>query len=894
MFSGWRRRLAAGVMFVLAGVMAGCGGGDESPTTVSGKVAGRALASADGTPVAGATVSAAGKSTTTAADGSYTLDGVPAADRVVVSFAAADYIGAIVPVTVHGDQTTPAHASMVRAAPAMQVDATADATVSAPGSTAAVDLVGNSLVDAATGAAATGSVSVRVTAIDPASDPVSMPGDYQTSTNGTIESFGAIQVQLQDASGRKLNLKPGSTATIRIPLASRSATPPASIPLYYLDETSGRWVQDGTATLKGSAPNAYYEGTVSHFSYWNADMPAETIYVHGCVDDGQGRPIYASVRSIGLDYSGTGYAATGADGKFSVAIRKNGRANIFAEDGINVSNTVEVGPATSDITLTTCLVIDGTPKAPVIVTQPSDYTTDEGSPAYFIATASGSRPISYQWRRNGMDIAGATFPFLWVPVVGLQDNGAVYSVVVTNSVASVTSQNATLTVNPGVAPNVVIPPTAQSVEAGQTATFSVVAAGSGHLSYQWQRNGVAIAGAQGASYTTPATALGDSGSVYRVVVSNAFGSATSVGALLTVSVPVPTAPSIETPPASVSVTAGQMATFGVVARGSAPLAYQWRKNGADIAGATSASYTTPATALTDNGAQFTVRVSNAQGNVTSDAATLTVTADTTSDKVKLMRLLSLSFQFLGAAMAPEQLVGDTGVFLASSAVCQSGSVSGTYNGSAIPVGTQAPQSGTLAATFSACNTGSDTYQGSSSLNYNLSSLEPPVGSATASVTNMRVTSNTGTGTQVDSDYTVNGSVSLSFAGTVAGADATSTFTVTPGASSTLRSEVSGLTAVFTSGSVALSNVTRGELNVSTQATYDNLRFTVDGVAYTANGSYQLDFGANGTGVVSGSGEVLLTTGGTTVGRIYANESGVFIEANGTVQAFSAQSLKSRQ
>ena len=97
--------------------------------------------------------------------------------------------------------------------------------------------------------------------------------------------------------------------------------------------------------------------------------------------------------------------------------------------------------------------------------------------------------------------------------------------------------------------------------------------------------------------------------------------------------PDPTAPSITTQPASQTVTAGQMATFSVVAGGGAPLSYQWKKNGATISGATSASYTTPATVLADNGSQFAVVVSNSVGSVTSNSATLTVTADATATSV---------------------------------------------------------------------------------------------------------------------------------------------------------------------------------------------------------------------------------------------------------------------
>ena len=87
-----------------------------------------------------------------------------------------------------------------------------------------------------------------------------------------------------------------------------------------------------------------------------------------------------------------------------------------------------------------------------------------------------------------------------------------------------------------------------------------------------------------------------------------------------------TAPSITAQPADATVTVGQTATFSVGATGTAPLNYQWRKNSANISGATAATYTTPATTSADNGAKFDVVVSNSAGSMTSSAATLTVTA----------------------------------------------------------------------------------------------------------------------------------------------------------------------------------------------------------------------------------------------------------------------------
>jgi hypothetical protein len=97
----------------------------------------------------------------------------------------------------------------------------------------------------------------------------------------------------------------------------------------------------------------------------------------------------------------------------------------------------------------------------------------------------------------------------------------------------------------------------------------------------------------------------------------------SSGAPVTVTQP-PTAPTITAQPTAQTVSAGQSATFSVTASGTAPLAYQWQRNGSPIAGATAASYTTPATTAADNGTTFAVTVSNASGSVSSAGATLTI------------------------------------------------------------------------------------------------------------------------------------------------------------------------------------------------------------------------------------------------------------------------------
>jgi len=172
-------------------------------------------------------------------------------------------------------------------------------------------------------------------------------------------------------------------------------------------------------------------------------------------------------------------------------------------------------------------------------------------------------------------------------------------------------------------PSITTQPASQSVRVGEAVLFTVGATGTSPLSYQWRKNGAAIGGANSATYTTPATTTSDNGAQFTVLVGNSAGTVTSDAAILTVNASS-VGPSITTQPASQTVTAGQTATFSVTASGTAPLSYQWHKNGTAINGANSASYTTPATSISDNAAQFAVAVSNSAGTVTSNAAILTV------------------------------------------------------------------------------------------------------------------------------------------------------------------------------------------------------------------------------------------------------------------------------
>lgn len=268
------------------------------------------------------------------------------------------------------------------------------------------------------------------------------------------------------------------------------------------------------------------------------------------------------------------------------------------------------------------------PGVPTITTQPSSQTVSAGNPVTFTVIATGSGN-TYQWRKGGVNIGGATSASYTIAATVAGDAGN-YDVVITNPSGSVTSNTAVLTVNVAGFPAITTQPTNQSVTAPATATFTVVATGTGPLTYQWYRGagtGTPV-GTNSATYTTAATSVGaDNGAQFHVVVSNGLGSVDSN--LVTLTVTAPTAATIVTQPTNVSVVEPATATFTVVAGGGGPYTYQWYRGagtGTPV-GTNSASYTTAATSVAaDNGAQFHVVVTNAGGSIDSNLVTLTVTA----------------------------------------------------------------------------------------------------------------------------------------------------------------------------------------------------------------------------------------------------------------------------
>lgn len=168
------------------------------------------------------------------------------------------------------------------------------------------------------------------------------------------------------------------------------------------------------------------------------------------------------------------------------------------------------------------------------------------------------------------------------------------------------------------APLITTQPQSQTNSLGATATFAVVANGTGPLSYQWQHTSTNLPGATTSSLSLTNIQTTDTGT-YSVVITNLAGSITSSNAFLA----VVTTPLITNQPQSQAVSVGDNATFTVGATGPGPLGYQWRFTGTNLPGATSNSYTRTNAQLADAG-NYTVVITNASGSITSDVAALTV------------------------------------------------------------------------------------------------------------------------------------------------------------------------------------------------------------------------------------------------------------------------------
>jgi len=273
----------------------------------------------------------------------------------------------------------------------------------------------------------------------------------------------------------------------------------------------------------------------------------------------------------------------------------------------------------------------------------------------FNVAATGTPPLHYQWRFNGVNLDGATNPILVLTNLRFDQAGA-YSVVVFNAAGSVTSSNALLTVALPIL--ITQQPRSQSVRSGVNVVFSVAAIGNGPLTYQWRANGVDIPNATNATLVLPSVTDANAGA-YVVAITDPVTKITSAPAVLTLLVD----PLIVQQPLSVSVPAGANATFSVMVTNTAslPIGYRWRRDGGTVSSILLTQYVSFYTATNvQANSTFTVVLTNSSRpfGLISTSAFLTIAEDTDQDGIPDLWELANGFDLLDPFDATEDADSD--------------------------------------------------------------------------------------------------------------------------------------------------------------------------------------------------------------------------------------------
>jgi hypothetical protein len=354
-------------------------------------IQGSVLSSATGTPVSGAAVRFLSTTLTTDSQGNFSQATSPAISRLVVEADAAGFERLYGVTEVLG--TVPS-VSILRLTPfgvTSAVTVASGGTVSDTASAALLTVPANALL-AAGGGAAPATVDIRLTATNVGSDSNLLSGDYTDSSGVPVQSFGAVTI----TPSVDLDVVSGQQLALQIPLSTRSAVAPASAGVYYFDNSSGRWVQDGTATLVGGTPS-HYQASVTRFGQWMVGAAiGSAVSVTGCVEDDTGAPA-ANVRMAGdgVNYSSINSATTNGSGQFTVLAAPNSTLVLQGRRGAFLTNALAVNVTSSAVSIPTCLTIPTTNAATMRLTwgeNPRDIDSHLHVPggAHVYYSASGS------------------------------------------------------------------------------------------------------------------------------------------------------------------------------------------------------------------------------------------------------------------------------------------------------------------------------------------------------------------------------------------------------------------------------------------------------------------------------------------------------------------------
>lgn len=289
-------------------------------------------------PVSGATVLAGGISVTTDEYGYFSIpDAQVVKTAAVVTVEKSGYFRAIKTFIAESGKSAFFRIKLIPKTIAGSFNSTAGGNVSVTNGMN-VSFPANAVVNNSTGAPYSGTVNVAVSWINPQAADLSqiMPGDLRGLNESgylrLLTTYGMAAVEMTGTAGEVLQMAAGKKATLTFPLpASLAATAPNSIPLWYFDEQKGLWKQEGAATKNGNT----YVGQVSHFSYWNCDVPNSYVQFNCTVVDSSGQPVsHAFVKvSVVSNPNSAGFGYTDSTGYTGGAVPDNAQLllEIFAD-----------------------------------------------------------------------------------------------------------------------------------------------------------------------------------------------------------------------------------------------------------------------------------------------------------------------------------------------------------------------------------------------------------------------------------------------------------------------------------------------------------------------------------------------------------------------------------
>ena len=328
------------------------------PIPVRGNVTGKVIDN-NNNVVAGATVKAGNNTTTTDNRGLFRFNNIQL-DKysAVITVEKTGFFKGYRVFSASANNTSFIKLKLVPKTLVGSIDATAGGSVSLPDNSK-ITLPASGVVARSNSQSYTGSVKVYAAVIDPTSSDISqiVPGSFQgTDANNNrviLTSFGMLAVELEGNSGEQLQIAAGKTAKLRftIPSSLRS-TAPATIPLWSVDETTGLWKQEGSAT-KGTD---YYEGDVSHFSFWNCDVSSQTVFLEMTIVTAEGPLSHVQVK-LTRPNGASSYGYTDSSGHVGGQVPKNEALTLEVLNTCNQAiYTQTVGPFNTNTNLGTITV----------------------------------------------------------------------------------------------------------------------------------------------------------------------------------------------------------------------------------------------------------------------------------------------------------------------------------------------------------------------------------------------------------------------------------------------------------------------------------------------------------------------------------------------------------